>query len=80
MGISISIVLVAVGAILTFAVSADTSGVNLNSVGWILLVVGAAGALLSVTFWSSWEASGVANEPRTRIGPLSRRNRTGARS
>lgn len=58
MGISISIVLVAVGAILTFAVSADTSGVNLNAVGWILLVVGAAGALLSLTFWSSWGGFG----------------------
>ncbi len=58
MGISISIVLVVVGAILTFAVSAGTSGVNLNAVGWILLVVGVAGALLSLTFWSSWGGFG----------------------
>ncbi len=54
MGISISILLVAAGAILAFAVNTDAGGVNLNTIGWILLAVGAAGALLSLTFWSSW--------------------------
>jgi len=58
MGISVSILLVAAGAILAFAVDGDTSGVNLNAIGWILLAVGAAGALLSLTFWSSWGGFG----------------------
>lgn len=54
MGIGLSIFLVAVGAILTWAVSADVSGVDLNTVGVILMVVGAVGCVLSLAFWSSW--------------------------
>ena len=58
MGVGASIVLIAVGGILAWAVSADIDGVNLNMVGVILLVVGAIGLLLSLIFWSSWGASG----------------------
>jgi hypothetical protein len=58
MGISVSILLVAAGAILAFAVNTDASGVNLNTIGWILLAVGAAGALISMTAWSSWGGFG----------------------
>lgn len=54
MGIGVSLILIAVGAILTWAVSADVSGVDLQTVGVILMVVGAVGALLSLVFWSSW--------------------------
>ena len=58
MGISVSLILVAVGAILTWAVSADTSGVDLQTVGVILMIVGAVGVLLSLVFWSSWGGFG----------------------
>ena len=58
MGLSVSILLVAAGAVLAFAVNTDASGVNLNTIGWILLAVGAFGALLSLTFWSSWGGFG----------------------
>lgn len=58
MGIGVSLILIAVGAILTWAVSADVSGVDLQTVGVILMVVGAAGALLSLVFWSSWGGFG----------------------
>lgn len=58
MGIGVSLVLIAVGAILTWAVTADVSGVDINTVGVILLVVGLAGALLSLVFWSSWGGLG----------------------
>ena len=58
MGVGASIVLIAIGGILAWAVSADVDGVNLNMVGIILLVVGAIGLLLSLIFWSSWGASG----------------------
>jgi hypothetical protein len=58
MGIGVGIFLIAVGAILTFAVNAQTSGVNLDTVGWILMGVGAAGVLLSLLFWSSWGGPG----------------------
>jgi hypothetical protein len=56
MGIGVSLILIAVGAVLTWAVSATTSGVNIHTVGVILMVVGAAGLLISLVFWSSWGA------------------------
>jgi hypothetical protein len=58
MGVSISLVFIAVGAILTWAVTASTSGIDLNTVGVILMVVGAVGLLLSLIFWSSWGGFG----------------------
>ena len=54
MGIPISLLLLAAGAILAFAVDVSTSGFNLHTIGWILLAVGALGLLLSLMFWSTW--------------------------
>jgi hypothetical protein len=55
MGMGISILLIAVGAVLVWAVHVSTHGAaNLHTIGWILLAVGAFGALLSLIFWSSW--------------------------
>jgi hypothetical protein len=66
MGIGVSLLLVAVGAIITFAVHVSTSSAfNLHTIGIILLVVGAVGALLSVMFWSSWGGFGGAQTGRT---------------
>jgi uncharacterized protein DUF6458 len=58
MGIGISMLLIAAGAILVWAVDVTVSGVELVTVGWILLAVGALGALLSLIFWSSWGGVG----------------------
>jgi hypothetical protein len=58
MGIGVSLVLIAVGAILVWAVDATVSGIEIHTVGWILLAVGAIGALLSLIFWSSWGGVG----------------------
>jgi hypothetical protein len=58
MGFGASLLLIATGAILAWAVNVDTSGVDLNTVGYILLVVGAVGAVLSLVFWSSWVGPG----------------------
>ncbi|MEO8897237.1 MAG: DUF6458 family protein [Candidatus Dormibacter sp.] len=60
MGIGVGILLIAVGAILAFAVSIDTtsSGVNLHTIGIILLIVGVLGTALSMFFWSSWGGFG----------------------
>ncbi len=58
MGITVSLIFIAVGAILTWAVSASVSGVDITAVGVILMVVGAIGALLSLAFWSSWGGFG----------------------
>ncbi len=48
MGIGTSLFLVAVGAILKFAVDADTEGFNIQTAGTILLIVGIVGLLLSL--------------------------------
>jgi hypothetical protein len=58
MGISLSILLIAVGAILTWAVSAEVSGVDITAVGVILMIVGAVGLVVSMIFWSSWGGFG----------------------
>jgi uncharacterized protein DUF6458 len=58
MGVGVSLLLIAAGAILTWAVSAETSGIDLNTVGVILMIVGAVGLVLSLVFWSSWGGFG----------------------
>jgi hypothetical protein len=58
MGIAPSLVLIAVGAILKWAVTADTNGINLNTVGVILLIIGIIGLVLSLVLWSSWWGPG----------------------
>lgn len=52
MGIGTSIFLIAVGAILKFAVTATVSGIELATVGVILMVVGVVGLLISLFFMS----------------------------
>ncbi|MEA2671972.1 MAG: hypothetical protein QOG45_2192 [Chloroflexota bacterium] len=63
MGVGVGTLLVAVGAILAFAVNSnnvDTNGVvNVHVVGLILLVVGVLGIGLSIAFWSSWGGRGI---------------------
>ena len=68
MGIGVSIFLIAVGAILTFAVEADVSGLDISTVGVILMVVGAIGLLATMTIFSSWRTRGpvVGGEVRER--------------
>lgn len=58
MGIGVALILIAVGAILAFAVDVQVSGLEITTIGWILLIVGIAGALLSMIFWSSWGGVG----------------------
>ena len=49
MGIGVSVFLLAIGAILTFAIGADTIDiVNINVVGIILMIAGAIGLLLTM--------------------------------
>jgi hypothetical protein len=66
MGLGVSIFLIAIGAILTWAVNAEVSGLDITAVGVILLVVGIVGLLLSLVFWSSWGGPGYFGERRTR--------------
>jgi hypothetical protein len=63
MGMGVSLILIAVGAVITFAVHVSTSSAfNLHTIGIILLVVGAIGAVVSMVFWSSWGGFGGSRE------------------
>jgi hypothetical protein len=50
MGIGTSISLIALGAILKYAVTATVSGIQIATVGVILMVVGVLGLIISL-FW-----------------------------
>jgi sulfite exporter TauE/SafE len=69
MGIGTSIFLIAVGAILDFAVDVQTQGFNLHTIGVILMVVGAIGVVLSLIFWSSWGGFHTSRETVVETGP-----------
>jgi len=58
MGISLSILLIAIGAVLAWAVDAQVSGIDIQVAGVILVIVGAIGLVLSLVFWSSWGGFG----------------------
>jgi hypothetical protein len=58
MGLGVGLFLIAIGAILAFAVDTTVSGLNIHTIGWILMAVGLAGILLSMLFWSSWGGPG----------------------
>jgi hypothetical protein len=53
MGIGAGILLIAIGAILAFAVDWHVSGLDLHIIGWILMVVGVFGVVLFFTFWNN---------------------------
>jgi hypothetical protein len=53
MGIGTSLFLIAVGAILYFAVNATVSGLEIATVGLILMIVGVVGLVISLVFLNS---------------------------
>ena len=58
MGLSLSIFLIAIGAILAWAVNAEVSGIDVQVAGVILVIVGVIGLIASLVFWSSWGGFG----------------------
>ena len=52
MGIGVGIFLIAVGAVLAFAVEASVNGIDLQSVGVILMIVGALGLVLDLVIFA----------------------------
>ena len=62
MGLGVSLILIAVGAVMAWAIHVSTTGFNVNTIGYILLAVGIIGALLSLVFWSSWAGPGYFTE------------------
>ena len=54
MATGISLFFLAVGAILTFAVHTPVQGIDLDTVGVILMIIGLLGMLFSLVLWDSW--------------------------
>ncbi len=67
MGLGTSIFLIAVGAILKFAVDVQNENVDIETIGAILMVVGIIGAVLSMFFWSTWGGIGGGRSRRTTV-------------
>lgn len=84
MGLGVSLIITAVGLILALAIHpTNTSSVNVNTVGWILFVVGLIGFVLDLMLWSEWgpgylrrnRATYVEGAPRRGYGYPARRRR-----
>ena len=69
MGIGTSLFLIALGAILYFAVSASISGLSLATVGLILMIVGGIGLVASLFLTSAWGDRGRDREVIVDRGP-----------
>ena len=57
MTIGTSILLIAIGAILKWAVTASISGFNIQTAGTVLLIVGIVGLILSLIYTFAWSRS-----------------------
>ncbi len=78
MSLGASLFLLAAGAILTFAVEAEVSGIDVNVVGIILMVIGAIGLLFSLVYMSRSRAASsrtVVREEEPRDGRVVREER-----
>jgi hypothetical protein len=58
MGIPVSLLLIAGGAILTWGITDEPSGLNLDAIGVILMVIGIIGFVLTLMLWRSWWGPG----------------------
>jgi hypothetical protein len=58
MGIPVSLIMIAAGAILTWGVTDEPSGLNLDAIGVILMVIGIVALLLTLLLWQSWWGPG----------------------
>lgn len=63
MGLSVSLGLIVLGAILYWAVTTTFVGIGANTLGVIFMLVGVAGLLLSLVYWSSWGGFGRRRTP-----------------
>jgi hypothetical protein len=63
MGIGASLFLIAVGAILTFALNLHLAGVDLHVIGWILMVVGALGLVVTMVIWGGRRRTVISSGP-----------------
>ena len=70
MGIGVSVFLIAVGAILTFAIEAEVAGINIDVIGIILMIAGALGLLWTLLIWGPRQRNSTVVEERR---PVERR-------
>jgi hypothetical protein len=57
-GIGVSLLLIAAGAILIWGVTGEVANLDVDAIGVILMIVGLVGLVLSMVFWSSWGGPG----------------------
>ncbi|MCW3813720.1 DUF6458 family protein [Micromonospora sp. DR5-3] len=67
MGIGASIFLIALGAIFAFAIDANLGWLNLNVVGWVLMLAGVVGLLTTLYFWNNRRRTVVARPVREQV-------------
>jgi hypothetical protein len=70
MGIGGSIFLIALGAILAFAVDASLGWLDINVVGWVLMIAGFAGLVLTMWFWQNRRRTTTVVQPTERVVPV----------
>jgi hypothetical protein len=58
MGLGVSLLLVAGGAILVWGITSEPSGLDLDAIGVILMVIGIVGFILSLLLWRTWWGPG----------------------
>lgn len=58
MGLAVSLILIAAGAILAWGVTDEPEGLNLDAIGVVLIVIGIVGFILSLLLWRSWWGPG----------------------
>ena len=54
MGVGTSLILIAIGAVLRFAISVTTHGFNIHTIGIILMIVGVVGLIISLFWMAVW--------------------------
>lgn len=67
MGVVVSLILIAAGAILVWGVNAESTDFNIDAVGVILMIVGFVALILSLMMWRSWWGPGAFSSRRTYV-------------
>lgn len=70
MGVGTSVFLIALGAILDFAVNVNSPNLNIHAIGVVLMLVGLVGLVLSFLFWNSWGGSGIRRQSAVYSEPI----------
>jgi phosphate/sulfate permease len=61
------IALIAIGAILAFAVQIEPQAIDLTMIGYILMIAGAVGLVFGVVMWGNRRTRAVRREPGGRV-------------